>query len=698
MSQLSGTYRGLGEDLELFLRLDVDGPSALNMLSGELNQSVRLLDFNYFNLRRHSFIGDDITRTEQGNCVVYSTPIRFFRLPELTGRIDVEIDPTSAVAKLKLTGYGYHRQPLAFALEKESDYFRTVRLEIDQEEGTELPGPFKPWEMPPGNLPSGMPEEPITIQSAFQRAGVEVIVHPVHSTIPPAMAEAGAAWTAAELHNAMMSYFSLISNDPTWNVWLMIGNLYANPRVSGIMFDQTDPLPRQGAAVFYSRFADLEEEVKHRNFVRTAVHELGHALNLLHSFQKGVLSELGFGDNPFMTPRSDSLSFMNYTWRYPYGHNRPWAWDGTEDYWARHKFEFDEQELMHLRHHDRLEVIFGGEAFGVHGHSRIPALEPREITSTNERSLIRLELRGKRVNDKDVRAFELMEPIHLELKLAPKEGEREVPIVDHLDPTDGLVCIYIEKPTGETVKFRPLMTTCYDEPKTAVVTPDMPLYRDLHLTFGKDGFYFQEPGVYAVRAVYLGGERLTAYSNVLTVRVATPKLPIEEELAAEFFDPIKGQLLAVGPSASAQFSPQIEFFKGVVRELPDGALGKALAAYLGMVEGIPFKDIGHEFATEKGVVVPKVVAQVTKAHSKEGMDYLDMALKNGTSPSLSNLMRCETGINRVRVLESAGDIAKAKSAVDDVEAIVSGAIAKNKKLRQSVVDDLEKMKERIGTK
>ncbi len=80
------------------------------------------------------------------------------------------------------------------------------------------------------------------------------------------------------------------------------------------------------------------------------------------------------------------------------------------------------------------------------------------------------------------------------------------------------------------------------------------------------------------------------------------------------------------------------------------------------------------------------------------MDYLDMALKNGTSPSLSNLMRCETGINRVRVLESAGDIAKAKSAVDDVEAIVSGAIAKNKKLRQSVVDDLEKMKERIGTK
>ena len=167
MKQLSGTYRGLGRDVELTLRLDMDGPSPLNMLSGELNQSVELREFNYFNLRQHSFIGDDITRSEEGNRLILTTPIRFFRLPELTGTIEVEIEPASAVARLKLTGYGYHKQPLTFALEKTSDYFRTIRLEIDLEQGTAFPGPFDPWHVAPENRPAGMQKSPSAYRARF---------------------------------------------------------------------------------------------------------------------------------------------------------------------------------------------------------------------------------------------------------------------------------------------------------------------------------------------------------------------------------------------------------------------------------------------------------------------------------------------------------------------------------------------------
>lgn len=123
MTHLSGTYRGRGKDGELMLRLDVDGTSPLYMLSGELNQSVTAQDLHCCNLLDHPFIGETIVRTEADHRLVLTTPVRFFRLPELTGVIEVEIQPDSAMARLKLTGYGYRKQPLTFSLEKASDHF-----------------------------------------------------------------------------------------------------------------------------------------------------------------------------------------------------------------------------------------------------------------------------------------------------------------------------------------------------------------------------------------------------------------------------------------------------------------------------------------------------------------------------------------------------------------------------------------------
>ncbi len=122
-TQLSGTYRGLARDVELVLRLDIDGSRPLNMLSGELDQSAELQDFNYRNLWEHPFIGDDMTRTEEDTRLVLTTPIRFFRLPELAGTIEVEIESTSAMARLKLTENGSHKKQLTFTLEKTSDCF-----------------------------------------------------------------------------------------------------------------------------------------------------------------------------------------------------------------------------------------------------------------------------------------------------------------------------------------------------------------------------------------------------------------------------------------------------------------------------------------------------------------------------------------------------------------------------------------------
>ncbi len=123
MACLNGTYRGRGRDGELMLRLDVDGASPLYMLSGELDRSITIQDLNPCNLLDHPFIGEDITHTEEGDRMTLTTPIRFFRLPELSGVIEVQIHPNSSTARLTLRGCGSRKQPLTFALEKASDHF-----------------------------------------------------------------------------------------------------------------------------------------------------------------------------------------------------------------------------------------------------------------------------------------------------------------------------------------------------------------------------------------------------------------------------------------------------------------------------------------------------------------------------------------------------------------------------------------------
>ena len=420
-------------------------------------------------------------------------------------------------------------------------------------------------------------------------------------------------------------------------------------------------------------------------------------MNLLHSFQKGVFSEFGFGDNPFMLPRSESLSYMNYPWRYPFGHNRPPGWDGTPDYWARFPFAFDDIELMHLRHHDRLEVIFGGEAFGIHGHNRMSGQVSSQLERQNSASPLQLELRAKRVLGDEVRAYECMEPLHCELKLACK-GKEEIEISDQLDPSFGVIAVYIQKPDGTVVRFRPLMTACVDGCETQALKPGLPFYQDLHLTYGRDGFSFDEPGSYQIRAVYHGGEGLTTYSNVLSVYVGAPANREIESLAADFFDPNKGELLAVGPSASSQFTAQVDFFRELVDRIPDTAVGRHIAGYLAMVDGIAFKDLVRIRVQEVGAPRTALHLTTTKANAKQALGYINRARAKPASAleSMSNLCRYKLEIDRARIYEASGDLDKAKATVGDLKEFVAKAVGSNEMLRKRALSTLDEKQAQIG--
>ncbi|MFC5835935.1 hypothetical protein, partial [Nonomuraea insulae] len=220
---------------------------------------------------------------------------------------------------------------------------RELGLEIELEQGVPAPSPV---------VFQGVER---TINGCLQTAGFAVKEAGRRTTIPAGIA---GTWDDSQIYT-MLSDLMLISGEASlrasaWELHLLLLSKSAISGLLGVMFDGEGLLQRQGAAVFTS---GLQGATRDQKIIRTIVHELGHALNLAHRFERAV-------------GRADSTSFMNYDWRYRGG--------GHElDYWQDFAFTFDADELAFLRHGPLTAVIPGGEPFhtvrywadGAGGHS-----------------------------------------------------------------------------------------------------------------------------------------------------------------------------------------------------------------------------------------------------------------------------------------------------------------------------------------
>jgi len=122
-----------------------------------------------------------------------------------------------------------------------------------------------------------------------------------------------------------------------------------------------------------------------RKFLYTYVHEMGHAFNFLHSWDKN---------------RPDSLSWMNSDWKYD---NR----NGANSFWGNFRMRFDDEELLHMRHGDRAAVIMGGDPWASGGQLEAP---PRSMADQVGETPVELLVRSKGY-------FQFMEPVNVELRL-----------------------------------------------------------------------------------------------------------------------------------------------------------------------------------------------------------------------------------------------------------------------------------------
>jgi hypothetical protein len=402
-----------------------------------------------------------------------------------------------------------------------SSNFHLVEFEFDAVENTVATTAIFTCAHP--NRPASLACETLSIEETFRRAGFDVTVSTGSGTLPITGAGADSLWSDQEMHDAMQVYWSRFADRPQWAMWVLFAATHEiGTSLGGIMFDDIGPNHRQGTAIFNDSFistppvgdAAPDAWVQRMRFW-TACHEMGHAFNLAHSWQKS----LGVGWIP-LTDEPEARSYMNY----PYN-----VAGGEAAFFADFEYRFSDQELLFMRHAPESFVQMGNaDWFDNHGFEQAHVLP---------HSALKLELRVNRAKPE----FEFLEPVMMELKLTNTSDEPVLVDDDLLGDADHLVVV-IKKDRAPARQWLPYAHYCRKHRKV-VLEAGKSCYGPLFAAAGRKGWDLAEPGRYLVQ-VALRHDGQDLVSNPLHLRIAPPRGYDEEYLAQDFFSDEVGRVLA----------------------------------------------------------------------------------------------------------------------------------------------------------
>jgi hypothetical protein len=351
--KLSGLYKEFfhitserkAKDMELELRVDIDGERPMNVISGDLYSNSGgtrdyLSSFLFENVEKVKTATNEI-RISGANGKFYSDIANFTDI-----RVIISLDSCPLKATVKLIKNTSAESK--FFCKHKSEFFRTAQVEYDYEEEVV---PFESYNTE--NLFSPLPHRPrlIGISDVFAEAGIQMIFLKKEQSFvlhPKGVFGGCPIWTQNELYDAMLKHFSIMKNEPQWAVWLLSAGEYVISDIKGTMILH-EGKNRRGCAVFQNATGwQSPAEKRMRLFIY--IHELGHCLNLRHPW-----SGIPTNSSEWIKAHS-SLSWMNYPWRFYLSREIR----GEEAFWERFNFQFSDSELMHLRHGFRNDVIFGG--------------------------------------------------------------------------------------------------------------------------------------------------------------------------------------------------------------------------------------------------------------------------------------------------------------------------------------------------
>jgi hypothetical protein len=505
----------------------------------------------------------------QRDAVLVRGAVRFYREghPATTLRLCIPWPPGGPPVTAAVTFHEEGAAAQEFSCEKAAEDFRDLGLSVAvcKSVGNQAILPrFDTHSV--ADRPPDLPRRELTIESAYREAGVRVTIDPVQVVINDKV-PGFETWTDDQLHDAMLANWWEADQDwPRWSLWGFMASKYFNEAVGGVMFDAavlrgadhaSEP-DRRGFAVFRNHdwfedlgnVADVSPDVRARAFeaerrlLYTWVHEAGHAghaFNLSHSWEKG---------------RPDALSWMNYDWKYE--ENKKLG-----AFWSRFRFRFDDDELIHLRHGDRPSVIMGGDPWT---NSRFAAGRSVSFARIEGSPPLEIILRAKPL-------FDFMEPVVIAARVR-NLWRSSLKVDARFNFEFGGVTYYIQRPDGRVIQYDPLLCKLgraekQDLKPEAEAPGEDRISQEVFLSYGRQGFYFDSPGEYLVRAVYRGLGDVLIPSNVLRLRVAYPAGRKEENDAQDFFSREVGLFLYLYGSGSPRMKSVRERLLEMAQEKED---------------------------------------------------------------------------------------------------------------------------------
>lgn len=426
-------------------------------------------------------------------------------------------------------GYGAYSVTLSgptttartYALKFASQYFDPVEFEVDRVANAGTPVTSYATDEHP-NRPADLPAEPLSLATIYQRSGFDVSLSAAESVIPLSDAGANGTWSDSEMHNALQTYWSRFSDKPNWALWVLYAARHDQGRsLGGVMFDDIGPNHRQGTAIFTDSFIQDAPEGdaapaawRRRMQFWTAIHEMGHAFNLAHSWQKALGVSDGAPGDPWipLANEPEARSFMNY----PYNVN-----GGESSFFSDFRFRFSDDELLFMRHAPRRFVQMGNSDWFVnHGFEA-----PSQLRQTGR---FALALRPNRESN----MYAFLEPTVLEFKLT-NLGSQPTTLDDHLLQDGRHIKVYVQREGGRTRQWRPMITRCVEEHAKAI-GPGQSIYGAHNISASTSGWLIDEPGFYKIQAAVDLGEEVVV-SNVLRLYVAPSSNPAENAIAPDYF-------------------------------------------------------------------------------------------------------------------------------------------------------------------
>jgi len=669
-----GPVSGLYATLGLFttqteeLRLDVDGNYPQMTASGVVPISA---------LQRIHWIAQ----------LVSTAPNRFtggiwFKDPAVSGfaytAVTIEATPSFIpvlrFAKVTFSGMGLPDRVRIFKFKSSS--FHKVQFEFDAEAG--IVPEITTLTCAHPNHPSTIPCETLGIEEVYRRAGFDVR-RSGDSIVPIAESGGDTVWSDAEMHDAMQTYWSRFANIPQWSLWTFFARQHeSGTGLGGIMFDDIGTNHRQGTALFYDSFIS-EAPVGDPNpgaFINrmrfwTAVHEMGHAFNLAHSWQKSIGAPWGSTWIPLLD-EPEARSYMNY----PY-----FVSGGTTAFFNTFEYRFSDPELLFMRHAPERYVQMGNEAWFSHHGFEDAHLHPEPK--------LKLELRFNRAKP----VFEFLEPVVGELKLSNISAEPQM-VDENTLRTLERITILIKRERGQTRRYQAYSHLCV-QPKNRVLMPKEAMYESVFLSAGTNGLDLAEPGYYILQAA-LHTEAGNILSQPLRIRVAPPRNYEEEYAAQDVISDDVGRVLAF--DGSRVLTGAVNTLREATEKLP----GRRLTAHARIALAMPLTKAGRKlYIAESASAVPTSAGVAGSKFQTVGSD-IDQALRYLGPAVLENCAESAETLGHVdykyyvdyvsNAVAKAGNVPQAAAMQDLLYETLS---ARN--VKASVLKDIKERRNLYGT-